>query len=55
MVKEDKIQTVEPQLHGTYYTMPFTIRPYQDTSKLYLSAKVFQQFFPGKVPDFAGR
>ncbi|CAN5642752.1 TIGR03663 family protein [soil metagenome] len=55
VVQEDKIQTVEPQLHGTYYTVPFTIRPYQDTSKLYLNAKVFQQFFPGKVPDFAGR
>lgn len=55
VVQEDKIATVEPQLQGTYYTMPFRIRPYQDTSKLYLSAKVFKQFFPGKVPDFAGR
>ncbi len=55
VVQQDKIATVEGQLRGTYYTMPFTIRPYQDSSKLYLSAKVFQQFFPGKVPDFAGR
>lgn len=55
LVQEDKSATVESKLHGTYYTMPLTIRPYQDTSKLYLSAKVFQQFFPGRVPDFAGR
>lgn len=54
VVQEDKIATVEKQLKGSYYTMPLTIRPYQDTSKLYLSAKVFKQFFPGKVPDFAG-
>ncbi|MDQ6766143.1 MAG: TIGR03663 family protein [Verrucomicrobiota bacterium] len=55
LVQEDKIATVEEKLHGSYYTMPLTIRPYQDTSKLYLSAKVFKEFFPGKVPDFAGR
>ncbi|MFN2508680.1 MAG: flippase activity-associated protein Agl23 [Chthoniobacterales bacterium] len=55
VVQEDKIQTVEARLQGTYYTMPFTIRPYQDTSKLYLSVKVFSQFFPGRVPDFAAR
>ncbi len=54
VVQQDKIETVEKQLHGMYYTMPFTIRPYQDTSKLYLSGKVFDKFFPGKVPDFAG-
>lgn len=55
VVQEDKIPVVEPKLHGTYYTMPMPIRPYQDTSKLYLSAKIFKEFFPGKVPDFAGR
>lgn len=55
VVQEDKIATVEPKLHGTYYTMPMTIRPYQDTSKLYLSAKVFQDFFRGRVPDFVGQ
>ena len=54
VVQEDKIETVESKLQGTYYTMPFTIRPYQDTSKLYLSAKVFKDFFKGKVPDFTG-
>jgi hypothetical protein len=31
-----------------------TIRPYQDPSKLYLSAKVFEKIFPGRVPDFTG-
>jgi hypothetical protein len=42
-------------LRGSYYTMPLRIRPYQDTSKLYLNARTFRDFFPGKVPDFAGR
>ncbi len=55
LVEEDKIDTVEAKLHGTYYTMPLTIRPYQDTSKLYLSARVFGNFFPGRVPEFAGK
>jgi hypothetical protein len=54
VVQEDKIELVEGKLQGSYYTMPFTIRPYQDTSKLYLSASVFKDFFPGRVPDFAG-
>ena len=54
VVQEDKIALVEGRLKGTYYTMPFTIRPYQDTSKLYFSAKVFKSFFKGKVPDFVG-
>jgi uncharacterized protein (TIGR03663 family) len=55
VVQEDKIPVVEPKLHGSYYTIPMTIRPYQDTSKVFLSAKVFKEFFPGKVPDFAGQ
>jgi len=55
VVQEDKIEKVEAKLRGSYYTMPFTIRPYQDTSKLYLSARVFKDLFKGKVPDFAGR
>lgn len=55
LVQEDKIAVIEPKLKGSYYTMPLTIRPYQDTSKLYLSSKIFKEFFPGKVPDFAGR
>ncbi|MDQ6621945.1 MAG: TIGR03663 family protein, partial [Verrucomicrobiota bacterium] len=55
LVEEDKIPTVEAKLTGTYYTMPLRIRPYQDTSKLYLSARVFKDFFHGRVPDFVGR
>jgi hypothetical protein len=55
VVQEDKIAIVEEKLQGSYFTMPFTIRPYQDTSKLYLSAKVFKDFFQGRVPDFQGR
>lgn len=54
VVQDDKIKTVEPKLQGSYYTMPFTIRPYQDTSKLYLSAHVFRDYFRGRVPDFVG-
>ncbi len=54
LVQEDKIPVVEKQLRNTYFTMPLTIRPYQDTSKLYLSAKVFARFFPGKKPNFKG-
>ncbi|MBA2433295.1 MAG: TIGR03663 family protein [Chthoniobacterales bacterium] len=54
LVQEDKIETVESQLTDAYYTMPLTIRPYQDTSKLYLSARVFKDFFKGQVPDFVG-
>ena len=55
LVQQDKIDEVEHKLHDSYYTEPLTIRPYQDTSKLFLSAKVFQSFFPGKTPDFIGK
>ena len=36
------------------YTEPLQIRPYQDVSKLYLSAERFKEFFPNRGPDFAG-
>jgi len=55
LVQEDKIKTVEEKLQGSYYTMPLTIRRYQEPSKLYLSARVFGNFFPGKAPDFSGK
>ncbi|HEX8679429.1 MAG TPA: hypothetical protein VF683_05695, partial [Chthoniobacterales bacterium] len=55
LVQEDKVEAVESKLKGAYYTMPITIRPYQDTSKLYLSARVFKDFFQGRVPDFVGK
>ena len=54
LVQQDKIQTVESKMHGSYYTLPATVRPYQDTSKAYFSAKIFKSFFPGKAPDFTG-
>lgn len=55
LVQEDKIAIVEAKLHDVYYTAPLTIRPYQDTSKLYLNARVFKDFFQGRVPDFVGK
>jgi predicted membrane-bound mannosyltransferase len=55
LVQEDRIKDVEPKLQNSYFTMPLTIRPYQDTSKLYLDAKRFKEFFPGQEPDFKGK
>ena len=55
LVQEDRIATVEAKLQNAYYTMPLTIRSFQDQSKLYLSAETFKDFFPGRVPDFAGK
>jgi hypothetical protein len=55
LVQEDRIEAVESKLRDSYYTDPLTIRPYQDTSKLYLSAKMFRQFFPDRSPDFIGK
>ncbi len=54
LVQQDKIKTVESKLHDSYYTVPVTVRPYQDPSKAYFSAKIFKTFFPGKAPDFTG-
>jgi len=54
LVQQDKVKTVESKLHDSYYTAPVTIRPYQDPSKAYFSAKIFKSFFPGKWPDFTG-
>jgi len=54
LVEESKVPEVEKKLRDTYYTEPLTVRPYQDTSKLYLRAGVFQDFFPGRLPDFIG-
>jgi hypothetical protein len=55
LVQDDKIAAVEGKLENAYYTAPLTIRSYQDTSKLYLSAKVFKDFFPGQTPEFSGK
>ncbi|MEO5719524.1 MAG: flippase activity-associated protein Agl23, partial [Chthoniobacterales bacterium] len=54
VVQEDRIGEVEKQLHESYFTEPLTIRPYQDTSKLYLNAKTFRKIFPGRHPNFVG-
>ena len=54
LVQQDKIKDVESKLHGSYYTETLTLRNYQDPSKLFLSAKVFKEFFSGKAPDFVG-
>jgi len=55
VVQEDRIAEVEKKLHDSYFTQPMTIRPYQDTSKLYFKAKTFRKLFPGKQPDFVGQ
>ncbi len=54
IVQEDRIAEVEKKLHESYFTEPLTIRPYQDTSKLYLNAKTFRKVFPGRQPNFVG-
>ena len=55
LVQEEKIAEVESKLRETYFTEPLTIRPYQDTSKAFFNAKRFQEFFPGRAPDFVGK
>ena len=54
LVQEDRVAEVEAKLHDNYYTEPLTIRPYQDTSKLYLRASVFKDYFRGRAPSFIG-
>jgi hypothetical protein len=54
LVQQDKIAAVEKKLQDSYYTVPVTLRPYQDPSKAYFSSKIFKSFFPGKSPDFTG-
>jgi len=55
LVQQSKIEEVEKKLTGSYYTEPLTLRQYQDPSKLYLSAKLFQSFYPNRGPDFIGK
>jgi uncharacterized protein (TIGR03663 family) len=54
LVQQDKIKDVESKLKGAYYTEMMTLRNYQEPSKIFFSAKVFKEFFPGKAPDFVG-
>jgi uncharacterized protein (TIGR03663 family) len=55
VVQADRVAEVEKNLHESYFTEALTIRPYQDTSKLYLNAKTFRKLFPGESPNFVGR
>ncbi len=55
LVQQDRIEEVETKLHDAYFTEPLTIRPYQDTSKLYLSVRMFRGFFPARAPEIAAR
>jgi uncharacterized protein (TIGR03663 family) len=55
LVQQDKIKDVESKLKNAYYTDTLTLRNYQDPSKLFLSANVFKEFFPGKAPDCVGK
>jgi predicted membrane-bound mannosyltransferase len=55
LVQSDRIKEIEGKLQKSYYTEPLTIRPYQDTSKVYFEANRFKDFFPGRVPDFNGK
>jgi uncharacterized protein (TIGR03663 family) len=55
LVQQDKIKDVESKLKNAYYTDTLTLRNYQEPSKLFLSANVFKEFFPGKAPDFVGK
>ncbi|PYJ10364.1 MAG: hypothetical protein DME93_11555 [Verrucomicrobia bacterium] len=54
LVQQDKIKDVESKLKGAYYTEMMTLRNFQEPSKIFFSAKVFKEFFPGKAPDFVG-
>jgi hypothetical protein len=48
-----QIATVEEKLQGLLHDATYHSE-YRE-QKLYLSAKVFKDFFHGKVPDFAGK
>ena len=54
VVQEDRVADVEKKLHESYFTEPMKIRPYQDTSKLYLNAKTFGKLFPKRKSEFLG-
>jgi uncharacterized protein (TIGR03663 family) len=55
LVQQDKIKDVESKLKNAYYTDMMTLRNFQEPSKIFFSAKVFKEFFPGKAPDFVGK
>ena len=55
LVQQDRIKEVEDKLQKSYFTEPLTIRPYQDTSKVYFEASRFKDYFLGRQPDFVGK
>jgi hypothetical protein len=55
LVQGDRIKEIEEKLQKSYFTEPLTIRPYQDTSKVYFEANRFKEFFPGQRPNFTGK
>lgn len=54
LVQQDKIKDVESKLKGTYFTEMMTLRNFQDPSKIFFSANVFKELFPGRAPEFVG-
>jgi uncharacterized protein (TIGR03663 family) len=54
LVQQDKIKDVESKLKGTYFTEMMTLRNYQEPSKIFFSATVFKDLFPGRKPEFVG-
>jgi len=54
LVQQDKIKDVESKLKSTYYTEMMTLRNYQEPSKIFFSATVFKDLFPGRKPEFVG-
>jgi len=54
LVQQDKIKDVESKLKATYYTEMMTLRNFQDPSKIFFSASVFKDVFPGRKPEFVG-
>ena len=54
LVQQDKIKDVESKLKGTYYTDMMTLRNFQEPSKIFFSASVFKDIFPGRAPEFVG-
>jgi uncharacterized protein (TIGR03663 family) len=55
LVQQDKIKDVESKLKGTYYTDMMTLRNFQEPSKIFFSATVFRELFPGRKPEFVGK
>src|SRR5690349_22244714 len=49
LVEESRVQEIEKKLRDSYFTEPLTIRPYQDTSKLYFRAGLVKEMEEMKV------